>query len=117
MSVVATKGKKRSLGETIVALRRESGLNQKDLAARIRREDGSVGISAQYLNDIEHDRRTPMGDHLIRELAKALRADSSFLAFLAGQLPAEIRDVDVDPVRLKVALAAFRRAAKSGSEV
>lgn len=110
-SVVSQRKKKQSLGEIIVELRRKSGLNQKDLASKIRREDGRIGISAQYLNDIEHDRRTPSGDHLLRELAKALNADPSFLAFLAGQLPPEIREVDIDPKRLKIALAAFRQAA------
>jgi len=108
---VAAK-RKPSFGETIISLRREQGLNQADLAARIRREDGRIGISRQYLNDIEHDRRSPAGDHIIREIAKALRADPAFLTFLAGQMPPEIRSMDLDERQLRAAIEGFRKAAR-----
>lgn len=103
-------GNKPSFGQAVTTLRRRRGLNQKELAARIQREDGAT-ISPTYLNDIEHDRRSPSGDHLIRQIALALRTDEGFLSFIAGQLPAEIRDLPLDEARLRKAIAAFRRAA------
>lgn len=106
-----TSRRKATFGQAISALRRDQGLNQKELASRIQREDGAC-ISAQYLNDIEHDRRNPSSDHLIRQMATALHADPSFLSFMAGQLPPEIRDLPLDEARLRRALAAFRQEAR-----
>jgi hypothetical protein len=40
----------------IVELCRERGLNQKSLAAQIKRKDGTA-IGLAYINHIEHDRR------------------------------------------------------------
>ena len=95
----------------MTTLRRRQGLNQKALAAQIRREDGGT-ISAQYLNDIEHDRRSPSSDHLIEQMARALNADPAFLTFIAGTLPAEIRHLPLDEERLRRAIAAFRKEAE-----
>jgi transcriptional regulator with XRE-family HTH domain len=100
---------KSTFGQAVLRLRREQGLNQKELAKLILREDGTA-ISPSYLNDIEHDRRNPSSDHLIEQFATALHADASFLTFLTGQLPTEIRDLPVDQARLRAALAAFRSA-------
>jgi transcriptional regulator with XRE-family HTH domain len=47
-------------GTLISEARRSKGLSQKDLAAKVKKEDGQA-ISPQYLNDIEHDRRNPPG--------------------------------------------------------
>ena len=71
------------IGARIVARRREQGLSQKDLAR-------SAGISASYLNLIEHDRRQ-IGGALLQRIAAVLEADSSHLsgsddARLAGEL-------------------------------
>jgi transcriptional regulator with XRE-family HTH domain len=99
--------RKPTFGQAVVNLRRDRGLNQKQLAGRVQREDGSA-ISAAYLNDIEHGRRNPSSDHLINQFAAALDADPSFLTFLAGQLPPEIRDLPLDQDKLRAALDAFR---------
>jgi transcriptional regulator with XRE-family HTH domain len=99
--------RKPTFGEAVVSLRRGRGLNQKELAGRVQREDGSA-ISPAYLNDIEHGRRNPSSDHLIQQFATALEADPSFLTFLAGQLPPEIRDLPLDQDKLRAALNAFR---------
>lgn len=99
--------RKPTFGQALVNLRRERGLNQKQLAGRVQREDGSA-ISPSYLNDIEHDRRNPSSDHLIQQFASALDTDPSFLTFLAGQLPAEIRDLPLTQEELRAAIDAFR---------
>ena len=48
----------KTFGTIISEARRAAGLSQKELAAKVKKEDGQP-ISAQYLNDIEHDRRNP----------------------------------------------------------
>lgn len=104
---------KPSFGQTIVSLRRERGLNQKELASKIRREDSSDPISPSYLNDIEHDRRNPTSDHLIQQIADALSVDAAFLTFLAGQLPTEMRELALDEEQLQRAIKAFKAAVQS----
>ena len=106
-----TNRSKPTFGQALITLRRQRGLNQKELAERIRREDGAR-ISTSYLNDIEHDRRSPTGDHLLGEIARALEVAPGFLAFVAGQLPQEIRDLPLDEERLRRAVEAFRQEAE-----
>jgi transcriptional regulator with XRE-family HTH domain len=108
---VETMRRKPTFGQAVTTLRRERGMNQKELAARIRRETGAP-ISATYLNDIEHDRRSPSSDHLIHQMADALGTTPSFLTFIAGTLPVEIRDLPLDEERLRRAIEAFRREAE-----
>ena len=98
-----------TFGATITGLRKRRGLNQRDLAARIQKEDGG-SISQQYLADIENGRRNPSGDHIITQLATALEEDPAFLAYVAGQLPNEVRDLTTDPQRFRAALEKFREA-------
>ncbi len=85
-----------TFGQTIATLRQQNGLNQRELAAKVRKEDGRA-ISQQYLNDIENDRRNPTGESLLREMAKALNTDAAFLMWLSGQVPPELRDAVSDP--------------------
>ena len=47
-----------TFGEVITQARKDKKLSQKQVAAETLKEDGQA-ISAQYLNDIEHDRRKP----------------------------------------------------------
>ena len=47
-----------SLGRLIASARKDKQLSQKELAALVLKEDGEA-ITPQYLNDIEHDRRSP----------------------------------------------------------
>lgn len=103
--------RKPTFGQAVTTLRRQQGLNQRELAARIRRESGG-SISTTYLNDIEHDRRTPSSDHLIHQMAAALDTDPAFLTFIAGTLPVEIRDLPLDEERLRRAIDAFLREAR-----
>jgi transcriptional regulator with XRE-family HTH domain len=80
---------KRTFGSYIVEKRRERGISQKDLASRVKRDDG-VAISPTYLNDIEHDRRSPTAHHMIEQLAVVLELDIPYLSYLAGQYPSEV---------------------------
>ncbi|MBX9702409.1 MAG: ImmA/IrrE family metallo-endopeptidase, partial [Acetobacteraceae bacterium] len=79
------------LGRTIRRLRQERGLAQGMLAARL-------GISASYLNLIEHDQRAVTASLLIK-LTSALEVD---LAALSGaserQLETGLREVLSDPM-------------------
>ena len=78
-------------GPVISQFRKEKGLSQKELAARIKREDGDP-ISPQYLNDIERKRRNPPGDHLLRQFALVLGIDPDYLFSLANRLPEDLRE-------------------------
>jgi transcriptional regulator with XRE-family HTH domain len=75
-----------TFGEIISKARKEKGLNQRQLAALIKKEDRQA-ISAPYLNDIEHDRRNPSSDHLIEQFALALDLEPETLYFAARRLP------------------------------
>jgi predicted transcriptional regulator/transcriptional regulator with XRE-family HTH domain len=79
------------IGRTVRRLRIERGLTQQALATRL-------GISASYLNLIEHDQRAVTASLLIK-LTEALGVD---LAALSGsaerQLEAGLREVLADPL-------------------
>jgi len=78
------------IGRTVRRLRQEQSLTQQALAARL-------GISASYLNLIEHEQRAVTASLLIK-LTESLRVD---LAALSGsqerQLEAGLREVFADP--------------------
>ncbi|MGH2355688.1 MAG: helix-turn-helix domain-containing protein [Chloroflexota bacterium] len=100
-----------SFGQIIATARKRAGLSQKDLAARIRKEDGAP-ISPQYLNDLERDRRNPPSEHLLKQLAEQLNLAPEYLYFAAGQFPADLRDPSYEPERVTAAFQAFRRTLK-----
>ncbi len=78
-----------SFGQLIAAARKRKDLTQKELAARIKKEDGTP-ISPQYLNDLERDRRNPPGPPLLRQFAEELDLDEETLAFAARQYPEDL---------------------------
>ena len=79
------------IGRTVRRLRGDAGLTQQALAARL-------GISASYLNLIEHEQRAVTANLLIK-LAETLRVD---LATLSGtserQLEVGVREAFADPL-------------------
>src|SRR3954470_8680626 len=77
-----------TLGRVIAERRSALGLSLKDLGRQVHKEDGH-GVSAQYLHDIERDRRTP-SPHVLGELAKARGVNVYYLASVAGQCPQEV---------------------------
>src|SRR6266566_4472404 len=100
-----------TFGQVIAQKRKEAGLSQKELALKIRKEDGTP-ISPQYLNDIEHDRRNPPSGFLIEQLARVLDVKKEYLYYLAGDLPADLKGVRVDEERAAAAYSAFRDSLK-----
>lgn len=95
----------RTLGAVLAGRRRVLGLTQREVAER-------AGISAQYLNDIEHDRRSPRIDATLLALAAALDHEPAYLFLLAGWWPPEVAQAIrfATPESCDVALAAFRAA-------
>ena len=68
-------------------------------------------ITPQYLNDIEHDRRSPTSDHLVAELERVLDLPQDYLFVLAGKMPVDDvrRASAVNPELVSKAMLAFRR--------
>src|SRR6201984_3709821 len=89
--VKAVKMSRVQIGRTVRRLRTERGLSQQALATRL-------GISASYLNLIEHDQRAVTASLLIK-LGETLRVD---LGELSGnqerQLQVGLREAFADPL-------------------
>lgn len=103
----------KTFGQIIAEARKGLGISQKELAAKVRKEDGPP-ISPQYLNDIEHDRRDPPSELLIEQFAKYLKLSKEHLIAAAGRWPADIRDklAAADPKKVEEAFTAFRKVLK-----
>lgn len=101
-----------TFGQAISKARKDLGMSQKELAARVQKEDGSGSISPQYLNDIEHDRRNPTSGHLIGQFASILNIPEDYLFALAGRLPDDLRSQATDPDKVVAAFANFRKTLK-----
>ena len=102
-----------SFGRAISKARKGLGLSQKELATRIMKEEDGGPISPQYLNDIEHDRRSPSSGHLIRQFAGILNIPEDYLFALAGRLPDDLRTEAADLDKVVEAFASFRRTLKA----
>jgi len=97
-----------SFERTITEARKRANLSQRELAARVTKEDGCP-ISPQYLNDFERDRRTPTSDRLIEQLAQELGISEYVLYHRAGGVPKDLRNAEADDATLVEAWTAFRR--------
>ena len=97
-----------TFGELISEKRKALGLSQKELAAKIKKEDGTT-ISPQYLNDLEHDRRGAPSDQLITEFAAVLKMSIDALYYSAGEVSPDLRGLDPESEGVKRAIAAFRK--------
>ena len=100
-----------SFGRAIASARKDLGLSQKDLANKILKDDGEA-ITPQYLNDIEHDRRSPSSDHLVLQFAKVLNIKGDVLYWVAGRVPGDVTRKQASPERIERAFTAFRRVLK-----
>ncbi len=103
-----------AFGQVLAEARKKADLSQKDLASRIRKEDGTA-ISPQYLNDIEHNRRNPPSEFILRQMAKELKLSLEYLLFFAGELPQDVlesRQSLPKPEEVEAAFRAFRKALK-----
>jgi transcriptional regulator with XRE-family HTH domain len=102
-----------TFGKMISHARKALGISQKNLASRIKKEDGA-SISAQYLNDIEHDRRNAPSEFLISQLAEELGLSKDHLCLAAGTIPADVKEnvAAAKTETVDAAFSAFRRAVK-----
>ncbi|MCZ0814244.1 helix-turn-helix transcriptional regulator [Roseovarius sp. EGI FJ00037] len=101
-----------TFGQAISTARKSLGLSQKMLAGLVMKEEGGGSISPQYLNDIEHDRRSPSSGHLIRQFSSIVNLPEDYLFALAGRLPDDLRLNATDPEKVVKAFADLRRALK-----
>jgi transcriptional regulator with XRE-family HTH domain len=101
-----------TFGQAISKARKALGLSQKELAARVMKEEGGGPISPQYLHDIEHDRRSPSSGHLIRQFSGILNIPEDYLFALAGRLPDDLRPEAFTPDKVVEAFANFRKTLK-----
>ena len=102
-----------TFGQIIAEARKKLDLSQKQLAERIKKEDGEP-ISPQYLNDIERDRRNPPSEFLITQFAKELKLSIDYLLLAAGTVSTELKEKlsDSDPAAVEKAFQAFRKQIK-----
>ena len=98
----------KTLGQILIERRKALGISQKELAALILNRDGR-GISATYLNYIEHDRGLPP-DYLLDQFAEVLKVERDLLYFVAQRMPPDINPREADENQVTAAYKAFRRA-------
>ena len=103
----------KTVGQTIREARVKAGMTQKELAAKIMRKEEGRGeekaITPQYLNDIEHDRRTPP-EYILRQIARIVNLDADTLVFLAGSVPEHVLQAGgITEQKVKEAVRLFRR--------
>jgi len=103
-----------TFGERISEARKRANLSQKELANRIKKEDGNP-ISPQYLNDLERDRRNPPSEDMLEQFAQALEIPVDVLHFLAGELASSDRDYQADDKTVVEAFIAFRRTLRGAN--
>lgn len=96
-----------TFGKIVSNARKAKEINQKQLAERIKREDGEP-ISPQYLNDIEHDRRSPSTE-VILQIAELLELDADYLHFLAKKWPEDLASSSANQEDVRNLMIAFRK--------
>jgi transcriptional regulator with XRE-family HTH domain len=102
----------KTFGTIISEARRAKGMSQKQLASDVKKEDGEP-ISAQYLNDVEHDRRNPPSEFLISQIAELLDLSKDVLCLAAGTIPDDLKKMAAtQPGKVEHAFKAFRKAVK-----
>ncbi len=97
-----------TFGKTVSNARKAKEINQKQLAESIKREDNEP-ISPQYLNDIEHDRRSPSPE-VILQIAKVLELDADYLHYLAKKWPEDLASGAAKPEDVRKLMVAFRKS-------
>lgn len=104
-----------SLGRVLAEARKARGLSLRELGSRL--QAGGLrprGVSAQFLNDLEHDRRRP-SPPLAEELAAALGLSPAWLEAAAGRGAAPVVDyLRERPDAAEPVGRLFRRARESG---
>jgi transcriptional regulator with XRE-family HTH domain len=98
-------------GEIILEARKNLSLDQRSLAKKVLKEDGTP-IGPQYICDIEHGRKTPSSDLIIKQLAVALNINADYLHYLNGRFPERERKRKMNYDQFDKAMAEFRRFSK-----
>lgn len=100
-----------SFGSAVASARKTKGWSQKELAAKIIKEEDATPITPQYLNDIEHNRRSPTSNHLVNQFARVLDIDAEVLFAIIGILPEKDRKLvsKSTPGAIGEAFVAFRK--------
>lgn len=101
-----------TFGRFVSDARKKMNMTQKELAAKIVREDGHP-ISPQYLNDIERDRRSPSSDHMVQQFARILELNADYLHYLNGRFPEQERQQQLTEDQFNKRMLAFRRGQES----
>ena len=104
-----------TFGEGNTQARKDKKLCQKQVAAGTLKEGGTA-ISPHYLNDIEHDRRNPPSEYIVRQVADTLDLERDYLIFLAGRFPADVLEMSRDQEGIKMAMKAFQRSLLRGPD-
>lgn len=82
------------------------------MAIRVEDEFGNERpMSPQYLNDIEHDRRSPSSAALVEQFGDVLGLDKDYLLFLADRWPESLRETIKSEEQFSKVMRAFRRNA------
>ena len=100
-----------TFGQYISWARKKAGLNLRDMAALITKEDGEP-ISNQYLSDIENDKRNPPSDHMLEQMAKVLKervpeVTAALLYLKARRVPPYINSGTNNGLQAEVAFKAL----------
>src|SRR5271156_1089430 len=104
-----------TFGRMIAGRRKELKMSLNDVAVRVKKADGQK-ISVQYLSDLEHGKRKPPSDLIIRQLAKILKLPLDALYFAAARYPPDIKIDKIGPEKAAAAYKAFRRELKDKGE-
>jgi transcriptional regulator with XRE-family HTH domain len=98
----------KTFGQVLREARKKAGITQRQLAARLKREDGRP-VDPPYLNAVEHDHRYPPEDSVLDQIAKIVGVSPDVLYFAANRQPPDVRS-GADQERLEAAYRAFRKA-------
>jgi transcriptional regulator with XRE-family HTH domain len=102
--------KRPTLGSVLAEARKKEKKSLREMSERVLKEDGTP-ITPQYLNDIEHDRRTP-SPAVIERLATVYGFGADYLYHLAGTLPRDLQGKARSEQASIKAWSAFRRQLK-----
>ena len=98
----------KTFGQVLREARKKAGLTQREVAGRLRRQDGRV-VDPPYLNAVEHDHRYPPEDFIVDQLAKMLGISPDVLYFHANRQPPDLK-TEAGQEQVEAAYRAFRKA-------
>jgi transcriptional regulator with XRE-family HTH domain len=102
------------LGKLITTRRKQLGLQQKQLAARLKNRDDK-SLSATYLNYIESGRGLPP-DYLLEQIAASLSLPPEVLYFWARRMPPDVMPTEyINADHIMAAFRLFQAALKGDS--